>query len=48
MWKGFDTALHDDGMITWQGLGECLCTRGKLLGVFLGVPGMALVMHFIF
>ena len=47
MWRGFDTALHDE-VITWQGIWESLFTRRKLLGVILGVPGMALVMHFIF
>ena len=46
MWKGFDTAVLDDEMITWQGIGENLCTGRTLLGISLGV-GLGLVIHFL-
>jgi hypothetical protein len=46
VWKGFDTALLDDGMVTWQGIGEALFGWPKL--IFLAVPGAALAVHFLF
>ena len=47
VWKGFDTALLDDGMITWSGIGEYLCTGRTLLGILSGAAGLTLALHFL-
>jgi len=46
VWKGFDIALLDDGMITWQGIGAALITSRALMGAVIGAPVLALAVHY--
>jgi len=47
VWKGFDSALLEDGMISWQGLLESLLTKRHLIHLLFGGANLALVVHFL-
>jgi hypothetical protein len=47
VWKGFDTTLLDDGMVTWQEIGATLLDSPGVLVCLLALPLVALAVHFL-
>jgi hypothetical protein len=47
MWRGFEAALLEDGMLTWMGFGKSFITKRMVLSLILSMLILALSIHYI-
>jgi hypothetical protein len=47
MWRGFETALLEDGMLTWMGFGKSFFTKRMILVLTLSTLVLATIVHYL-